>query len=388
MSAYREKRKFVLGPQRFPAVPTKLVGKAIIPGIPDARFRTTEGIEPMVEASLAAIQRERDHLAATGGGESLGERNFLAISGGGDKGAFAAGLLCGWSQSGTRPEFGVVTGISTGALIAPYAFLGAEYDEVMRQIYTTVGPDEIFRSRQLVTALVDDGLKDTAPLSDLIALHVDDQLLQKIAEQWQRGRFLLVATTDLDALHPIIWDMGAIASSDAPMALELFRRVLLASASIPGIFPPVMFDVEVDGKRYQEMHVDGGAIAQVMLVPAELGAVAKARGIAVDRPKRAAYLIRNARLDSDWASVERRTLSIMQRALLSLIQSQGVGDLWQIHSIAQRDGVDFNLAFIAPDFTARPRYEFDTDYMRKLFDYGYRSAETGYDWQSSPPGYR
>ena len=183
--------------------------------------------------------------------------------------------------------------------------------------------------------------------------------------------------------------MGAIAEAAAnnSHALELFRRILLASAAIPGEFPPVMFDVEVDSQPYQEMHVDGGAMRQLFLYPANLRAAAKHEHLRVFAEReRKAYLIRNARLDPDWASVERSTLTIAGRAISSLIQTQGVGDLDRLYLVAKKDGVDFNLAYIGADFNAEHKEDFDTAYMQALFDYGYQLGRKGYPWKKAPPG--
>jgi len=311
--------------------------------------------------------------------------NFLAISGGGDKGAFGAGLLVGWTEAGNRPYFLVVTGISTGALIAPFAFLGPEYDQALKTIYTSIGPGDIFNSRILLTAVFDDAMKDSTPLWNLIKENVNEELLERIAQKYDKGPSLFVATTNLDTRIPVIWNMGEIAASSDPKSLELFRKILLASASIPGVFPPVMIDVEVDDVAYQEMHVDGGASAQVFLFPSALGNVIRDKGLWIDR-ERNAYIIRNARLDPAWASIERNTLSILGRAISSLIQSQGVGDLYQIYLNSKQNEIDFNLAFIGEEFDVEHREDFDTEYMIALFDYGYKLARGGYPWQKRPPG--
>jgi hypothetical protein len=183
--------------------------------------------------------------------------------------------------------------------------------------------------------------------------------------------------------------MGAIAEAAAnnPQAVELFRRILLASAAIPGEFPPVMFDVEVDGQLYQEMHVDGGAMRQLFLYPVNLREAARNEHIRIFAEReRKAYLIRNARLDPDWASVERKTLTIAGRAISSLIETQGIGDLYRLYLVAKKDGVDFNLAYIGADFTAKHQEDFDTAYVRALFEYGYQLGRRGYPWRKAPPG--
>lgn len=178
--------------------------------------------------------------------------------------------------------------------------------------------------------------------------------------------------------------MGAIAAQGTPAALELFQRILLASASIPAAFPPVMIDVEADGIAYQEMHVDGGGAAQVFLYPASY--LPQMGGGDVERSRRV-YIIRNSRLDPQWAQVKRQTLSIAARAISSLIQTQGVGNLYEIFLLAERDQIDFNLAFIPKSFDEKPEEEFDPVYMKKLFEVGYQAALDRYPWSKQPPGY-
>jgi patatin-like phospholipase/acyl hydrolase len=311
---------------------------------------------------------------------------LLAISGGGDKGAFGAGLLVGWTEAGTRPEFKVVTGVSTGALTAPFAFLGPAYDPQLKEVYTTISADDILERRSFLNAIFGDGLSDSTPLLNLIRRYIDEQMLEAIAEEYSKGRFLLIATTNLDARRSVIWNIGEIAKSGHPEALNLFRRILIASASIPGAFPPVMIDVEANSKRFQEMHVDGGTVAQVFIYPPSINIaeVTEAHGVGRER---ILYVIRNARLDPQWASVERGILPISARAIESLIQTQGVGDLYVIYLQSQRDDIDYNLAFIPPDFDAPHKESFDTAYMNQLFDYAYGLSKDGYPWEKYPPGY-
>ena len=374
-------------PGRQVAVPAQDTTRAEIPGIPNARYWVDIDIESFVRDAIASAQREQAYLARTGHQGSLPPINFLAISGGGDDGAFGAGLLVGWSASGTRPEFKGVTGISTGALIAPFAFLGSEGDDALREVYTTIGPANVLKPRNLLAALTDDGMADNAPLLELISRYINAEFLARVAREYQeKGRLLLIATTNLDARRPVIWNMGAIASSIDPRALELFRRVMLASAAIPGAFPPVMIDVEVNGKPYQEMHVDGGTQAQVFLYPPRLFSLVRQQGVKIPPRERSVYIIRNARLTPQWASVERGTLTIAGRAISSLIQTQGVGDLYRIYLTAQQDGLDYNLAYIGADFNAEHKEDFDTAYMKALFEYGYQLARKGYPWHKTPPG--
>jgi predicted acylesterase/phospholipase RssA len=373
-------------PPRLSAVPSSLTAKAEIPGMPGVRYVPGGDMTDLLKISVEGLQREQDYLASQGHKGQLPPAVFLAISGGGDNGAFTAGLLNGWTADGTRPEFKLVTGISTGALIAPFAFLGPKYDATLKKVYTTISPKDVMKARSFIAGVFGDAMADNAPLWKLTRKSVNADLLKAIAEEYAKGRFLLVGTADLDARRPIIWDMGKIATYGGPEALELFVSIMIASASIPAGFPPVMIDVEADGKRYQEMHVDGGTMAQVFAYPAVLSAKGMARATGTTR-QRTLYVIRNARLDPNWAQVERKTMSIAGRAVSSLIHTQGIGDLYRMYATTQRDGVDYNLAFIPSSFNAPHKEDFDTEYMRQLYDVGYEMASKGFPWLKAPPGF-
>ena len=366
-------------PERAPAVPRADTERALPLGIANARFYPDSDPQSMIADATEALQRE---IAALPPGAKLPPANYLAVSGGGDNGAFGAGLLNAWTETGTRPQFKGVTGVSTGALIAPLAFLGPQYDPVLREVYTTINADLVYRFRGFSAALFDDAMADTTPLSALIAKYFDQKMLDAIAAEYRKGRLLLIGTTNLDAQRPVIWNIGAIANSGKPGALGLVHQILRASAAIPGAFQPVLIDVELDGKKYQELHVDGGAIAQLFLYPPslELGKVGIKRG-------RRAYVIRNARLDPDWANSERRTIDIAGRAISTMLSASGRNDVLRIYFITQRDHVDYNLAYIGHDFDApEKKGEFDQSYMRALYDYGYRQARAGLEWHKAPPG--
>ena len=374
---------------RHNAVPVALQDEAGVSGMP-ANIRYRVG-DPRHEAALAqefvqAWKRERDHLASRGYRGSLPPTTFLALSGGGDNGAFGAGLLAGWTAAGNRPDFKLVTGISTGALIAPFAFLGSAYDAKLKVLYTDTSAKDILATRWYLAAVTNDAMADTQPLRALLRKHVDRAFLTAIADEYAKGRELWIATTNLDSRVRYIWNMTRIAASQHPSALDLFHSLMIASAAIPGAFPPVMIDVEVGGRRYQEMHVDGGAMAQVFVYP--IGLDFEALAVEHDAQRvRTLYVIRNSRLDPDWAQVERRTLSIAARAIASLIHTQGVGDLYRIFLTAQRDGLDFNLAYIPSTFNQPHTQDFDPEYMRPLYALGYAMAASGYPWEKTPPEY-
>ncbi len=370
---------------RGPAVPETLRQEAVIPGIPDARFFADAAMTDFTRIGMESLEREKAFLAASGHEGPLPPVSFLALSGGGDDGAFGAGLLVGWTAAGNRPKFKAVTGVSTGALIAPFAFLGPEYDQVLKHVYTEVTKKDIFTPRNFLAVFFKDAMADTTPLWTLLSHYVDQKMMDAVAGEYQKGRMLLIGTADLDSRKGVIWNMGQIAASGNPKAIHLFKSIMLASAAIPGAFPPVLVDVEVNGRAYQEMHVDGGTVAQVFIYPPsfKLGQFSADNTI---RRERTLYVIRNARLDPEWTEVERRTLPIVGRAVSSLIQTQGKGDLLTIYYLSKRDGLDFNLAYIPKTFNEPHREEFDMQYMRKLFNVGYTSAVNGYPWDKAPPG--
>lgn len=371
-------------PKRPPPEAVNSLDQTTVLGIPNARFYVdTQGAE-MAQEALRASERERTARAERGAVGPLPAANFLGISGGSDDGAFGAGLLIGWSDAGTRPEFKLVSGVSTGALIAPFAFLGSAYDPQLRAVYTGIQPSDVYTQRSILTALFSESFADTAPLFRLISRYVTDDMLAAIARGYANGRLLLIGTTDLDAERPVIWNIGAIAASGKPGALELVRKILLASAAVPGLFPPVMIDVEAGGQRFEEMHVDGGAVAQMFLYPPSIGLHLDIRQAALVR-ERHAFLIRNARLEADWASTDRRLLPIIDRAIDTMIRASGYNDVLRIYETSKRDGVDYNLAFIGEDFTLGHKVPFDQAYMRALFDYAYQRARAGYPWRKAPP---
>lgn len=368
------------GPNRVAAVPPKLEEDVSVLGMPNARFWADTQGPAMVQEAMRALERGR---AMSTPGTALGQASYLAVSGGSDDGAFGAGFLVGWTETGTRPSFMLVTGISTGALIAPFAFLGPAYDEQLRTVFTTIGPEDVYSRRWLPTAIFGDALADTTPLFRLISHYANQSMLDAIGREYRKGRLLLIGTTDLDVQRPVIWNIGAIATSGRPEALDLFRRILLASAALPGLFPPVMIDVDAGGRRFQEMHVDGGAVAQTFLIPPQVG-TAITRGGQLSH-QRIAYVIRNARLDPNWSSVDRRLLSIAGRAISTMIHSSGYNDIIRIYFTSRRDGIDYHLTYIGPDFTVEHTTEFDTAYMQALFAYGHAKALAGTGWTQVPP---
>jgi predicted patatin/cPLA2 family phospholipase len=368
-------------------VPLSEFRDAIALGLPNARFFLTKPEAISVEQEQALV-REAKSLGLSRG-DPLPDAQYLSLSGGGDKGAFGAGLLVGWTAHGGRPKFKLVTGVSTGALTAPFAFLGPEYDAALTDVYTNTDPSKVFRKRFLpLAALMQDAMADTSPLLGLISNYINQELLAKIAAEYDKGRLLLIQTTDLDAGVPVLWNIGAIAASGHPSAADVICRILLASASIPGAFPPVLFDVTANGKSYQEMHVDGGAVSQAFLIPPNLDVRIAQEKTGLRRKAYDAYIIRNSRLATDWSDVQRATLPIVGKAVSIMINYVGLGDLYRIYLEAQRAGANFNVAYIGDDFQAEHKVQFEQEYMRALYRFGYEKAAKGYPWEHAPPGFQ
>lgn len=322
---------------------------AVIAGIPDARFWADS-----VKDFLGV-------LPANPG-------PWLALSTGGGDGAFGAGLLNGWSESGKRPEFSVVTGVSTGSLMAPFAFIGPSQDSGLKRAYTENNAGDIFEDVKTPESLV-----DTWPLKRLIAKEVTPELLAKVAEGHKAGRRLLVATTNLDAQRGVVWNMGAIAAKGDEASLKLFRDILAASTAIPGLFPPVMIDVEVNGKKTQEMHADGGLSAQVFVAPESVLNTSSTTKI----PASALYLIANNRLGPEFQMTERSMIFVLGHSIAVGVQSMLRMNIDRAYGAAKRDGIPFYLSYPALGADQQGKGAFDTEFMKGLFENGVTRGKTG-----------
>ncbi|HEX3150743.1 MAG TPA: patatin-like phospholipase family protein [Gemmataceae bacterium] len=311
--------------------------------------------------------------------------HVLVLSGGGADGAYSVGALVGWSDTGTRPKFDVVTGVSTGALIGTLVYLGRDTD--LQRFYTTVSNSDLFDRRSTLSALLSDALADPAPLAKQIAAMVDERFLEAVAAEHRKGRRLYVGTTHLDARRLVVWDMGEIAARGTPEDVVLFRRVLLASAAAPGFFPPIPIPVEVDGKTYEELHVDGGATASLFFRPPQ---VPWTEAVQLgDRPLVGShvYVMVAGKLYAEPDRVERRLLSVVTDSVVALVAAQCRSDLVALHAFARESGMNYHLSAIPPGVRASPDpMSFDPKWMNRLFEAGRRRAKDGGLWRTTPPG--
>lgn len=367
-------------------VPSALTEAAAIPYLPEVRAWAGRP-SPVMEADLARSfdqERPEDFPPAADGSVS---HPHLALSGGGPQGAFGAGFLKGWSGTGRRPVFKTVTGVSTGALMAPFAFLGPAYDDALAEFYTTTASRDIFARRWLPGRLLfGEALADTGPLADLIAEQVDDELLRKIAEAHGQGRRLYIGTVDLDAQRFVVWNMGLIATSGHPEAPALFRKVMLASASIPIAFPPVFFEVEADGQRHDEMHVDGAVAAHVFYNGGLFRASVVRERTGLSPAREDIFVIHNGRLLPVASPTPRSLRGIALRVLDAAGRSSVVGDLFRIYATALQEGASFQWVTIPEEVDLTRNEAFDPAQMARLFAAGYESARAGPVWATRPPG--
>lgn len=317
--------------------------------------------------------------------------NYLALSGGGSAGAFGAGILNGWTAKGDRPKFKVVTGVSTGALISTFAFLGADYDDELKEAYTTIDATNIYIAHSLLNLIWSESATDNKPFRDMINKYITDEVLDKVAVEYSKGRRLYIMSTDLDRELPVIWNLGAIASSSSPRRLDLYRQVVLASASIPAVFPPVLIHVTVDGKSYDELHVDGGVFAQSFFIGNALDlkkTVHDAHPAWTKDAVQRLYVIRNGRIDAQTRVTNRTLGSISGNSITTMLKVSGINDLYRLY-VGQLTGeLEFYYVAFPVGYMPVSVEEFDKEEMNKEYDLGYKYGTESIPWQRTPPGYQ
>jgi predicted acylesterase/phospholipase RssA len=331
---------------------------------PDQRFSA--------QSSQNVAQRLRAQLT----GQPL---NILALSGGGADGAFGAGALVGLTHSASRPRFSVVTGVSAGALIAPYAFLGPDWDDQLIEVYTAGRAEHLLKSRG-IAALFGSSMYSGTPLKALVDRYATDALIQAVAREASSGRLLLVATTDVSTGEPVIWDLGSIAMNGGVGARALFRDVLVASASVPGLFPPVVIRVQEQQALYDEVHVDGTTTVP-FFVPL---AFVKPAGSAGDPSQNTAvYVIVDGQLSEQPASIRLQTRSILSRSVSAGLNHMMRTTLELTATDVELKGAQFQFAAIPVAYPQSDSLDFHTPAMRSLFQYGYLCAQAGRLWSPS-----
>ncbi|WP_181832715.1 patatin-like phospholipase family protein [Bosea caraganae] len=340
--------------------------------------------DAVAENTSQYLDNQYKQIAASGCRPCQSAATFLALSGGSGDGAYGAGFLAGWTARGDRPQFEAVTGVSTGSLAAPFVFLGSKYDDALREIYTRYGDEQLFRTKG-VFGLLSESLYDNAPLRLIIERYTTDALLDEIAAQHRKGRRLLVQTTNLDAQRPVIWDMGSIAASGQPDRKKLFVDILLASAAIPAVFPPVRLNVTSNGRAYDELHVDGGVTSQIFFAPPGLDLKGAAQRNLGHQRKLSLYVIRNGKLKPEYRASVQTVVGLATRSIATLVKYQALANIWTISAAAERLGARFSFTAIPESFQEKQRSDFDTNYMKSLFDLGFEQAQSGKAWETEPP---
>jgi len=314
----------------------------------------------------------------------------LSLSGGGDHGAFGAGILRGWSKSGRRPLFKIVTGTSTGALIAPFALLGPEYDATLEEMYTQVTGDDIFRKQPILGAYWRESLADNTPLQVMVEEYVTDEVIDAIGVAHNNGQRLLIGTTNFDAQRSVMWSMGAMANSKHPDVYSMFRKILVASAAIPVLFPPTFIEVEAEGKVYDEMHVDGGTVGQMFFFGSAIdwpAALQEISGTSEVIDNSVLYIIVDGDIDPHYDAVERRLAPIASRTIKTLIKVSAWSALYRMYLHAQVGGYSFRYVSLPKDYVAYTTDSYDPEEMRRMFRLGYNMGLAGDAWLSTPPGF-
>ncbi|MGY4479134.1 putative acylesterase/phospholipase RssA [Bradyrhizobium sp. USDA 3364] len=340
----------------------------------DSRVLDLDGLRRYADEPASKFKLEKSDLAPI--------KTYLALSGGGADGAYGVGVLNGWTAAGNRPNFSVVSGVSTGGLIAPFAFLGPRYDDTLKEVYTSGIAESLLQDPSLMRVLFGSGLFGNKRLRELVARYVGPDILTEVARENAKGRKLLVVTTDLDTQRTVIWDMGRIAAVGTPEALQLFRDVMAASASIPLVFPPIMIDAEGQGRRFQEMHVDGGVTAPVLTLPDAL--MFRERAWPANG-RMNIYILVNKKLEGNFQLVSNSTIDVASRSISAITQAQTRSVILSTYDFARRNRLGFHLSYIERDYPAPETQGFDTAYMRALYQYGYDKAAAGQAWTATPP---
>lgn len=339
-----------------------------------SRVLDIDGLRRYADDPVTKFSFDKDISTAT--------RSYLALSGGGADGAYGVGVLNGWTAARTRPTFTVVSGVSTGGLIAPFAFLGPQYDDTLKEVYTSGIAESLLNDPSIMRVLFGSGLFGNTRLRELVARYVGPEIMAQVAREHAKGRNLLVVTTDLDTQRTAIWNMGKIAAVGTPEALKLFRDVMAASASIPLVFPPIMIDAEGQGRKFQEMHVDGGVTAPVLTLPE---ALLFQSGRMPGSARMDIYILVNKKIERNFELVSNGTIDVASRSLSAITQSQTRSIIFSTYDFAKRNRLGFHLSYIARDYPAPPSEGFDTTYMRALYQYGYEKAASGQAWTSTLP---
>lgn len=365
------------GRDRTADAPPEANYKAFYPvGFPDVRIIGTATPEIFMD-EVDDILKSSRVIGRSGSGLDI-----LALSSGGADGAFGAGVMNGWTASGKRPKFDIVTGVSTGSLIAPFAFLGPEYDANITRLYTETSTRDLVQAKFFSGIVNGQSLFNTKRLRNVIKRELTDDMIDRIGDEYLTGRRLFVGTTHLDAAEPVIWNIGKIANYRSPAARILVRDVLWASAAIPIAFTPVTFTV-TDGQTVRnELHVDGGVTKEVFVYTPEVPMRTIIRKLGLSQRKNRIWLIYNDKLLPEYKPQRTGLLSLAERTIETLIKAQSVGDIKEVGALAARDGLSVWVMPLPNAFEGESKELFDKEYMRALYRLGFDLGKDPKNWSS------
>ena len=358
------------------AVPENLVGTAVVVGMPGIRYYTDKP-DSFLMLRQSLINSFKDEGKSEYLVDGIKTYPMLIIGGGVSNSAYGIGLLNGWLEKSSRPVFKIVTGYSSGSIIAIATFSGKDYEDRLAKLFISISTKDVIRQKGILSILFGDSLYSSALFAKKIDEIMDESLIARIAQEHAKGRRLYVGTTDLDAQGFVIWDMGALASKGGPDALKLFRKIVLASCSFPATLPPVYFQVEAGGRRYDEMHADGGAVGGIFYIDQLIGNLGFRTRL---------YVLNCCYMSPHSRQVEDNLTAITSRLIEIHTAAKMAGDTYRLYAFAKERGWDYNLAYIPEDFQPNQKEMFDKQEMRRLFKRGYDDAVVGYKWHKAPPG--
>ncbi len=324
---------------------------------------------------------------APGAPKVIGDRfNVLVLSGGGPRGAYGAGVINGLKDKGELPEFSLITGVSAGALIAPFVFVGGDKYDELKTVMLGLNDDMMLGGTSIFKILFGDAFSEGDNFYKMVQKTFDDEFIEEIAKAHRSGKRMLIGTTHFDSGRQMIWNVGRIATSDLPNRNDIIHQVLAASSSIPGVFPPQFIPVEYNGQALEEMHVDGGLSSQLFFDPVGFDFTKVTKALGYEKPPHI-YIIRNGRLRTEFKFIEDDTVSLAARSVDNLILAQTRGDVFREMYISKKIGAKLFLTYVDESYTQKPQDGkfFDPDFLKALYDYGYKKATNEKVWVNEIP---
>ncbi|WP_246611891.1 patatin-like phospholipase family protein [Agarivorans aestuarii] len=362
-------------PERNAAQESELMYPLATAGLRYWDGESTEITEHNIEQEYQSILDSRARNNGVGS-----DIYHLALSGGGVNGAFSAGVLNAWTANGDRPEFDLVTGVSTGAIVSVFAYLGSGYDSTLKNYYTETPMSSLFQVKSIWSLLRGEAVLDTAGFEDQVRSYIDADIVKQLAEQRAKGRLLVIGTTNLDNEKMSLWDVGKIAQVGSDEAITLIQNIIIASSSVPGAFPAKSIVIDDGQQRFEELHVDGGVSRQVFLVPQWAY-----YNLPFERNPQHVFVIRNGLLKPHYQVTNNNLTDIGLRSISTIIRNQGIGDVEHIYHFAQHNQMSFRLAYIDNDFSKISDEAFTKEYMTSLYQYGYQKTIAESLWEDVPP---